>query len=32
MFNGEIILHLKGIGTEKDILTGGFYRYEHIYP
>ena len=25
------IFHLKGIGTEKNIWTSVFYRYEHIY-
>ena len=31
MFNGEIIFHLKRIGTENHIRTSVFYRYEHIY-
>ena len=31
MFNGEIIFHLKSIGTEKHMWTSGFYRHEHIY-
>ena len=31
MFNGEIIFHLKRIGSEKHMWTSGFYRYEHIY-
>ena len=31
MFNGEIIFHLKSIGTEKYMWTSGFYRYENTY-
>ena len=27
----EIIFHLKSIGTEKNIWTSVFYRYEQIY-
>ena len=30
MLNGEIVFHLKRIGTEKHMRTSGFYRYEHL--
>lgn len=29
MFNGEF--HFKSIGTEKQMWTSGFYRYEDTY-
>ena len=31
VFNGEITLHFKRIGTEKHMWVSDFYRYVHTF-